>query len=1120
MAGPGDSGGRAAAKGLLAYFTRHATAANLVFVLCIAAGLAALPRMRAQYFPDVVVQEIDVSVAWDGAGAEDVDRAIVQLVEPGLIGIEGVQDVTSTAREGRAGINLEFEPGWDMNRAQGDVEAALAAAGALPEGADDPTVTLGAWRDRVTDVVISGPVGYDQLTRLADDFLVRLHRAGVTRASIQGIGAPDLTVEVSAAALLRYDLTLSQIAERIAAEVDPDPAGEIGGGAARLRTGSEKRSPEALRAIALRSDADGGALMLGDVAVVRQEAGNAVLGYYSGGNPAVLLRAERSAEGDAIAIQKSVESTAAEMRATLPAGVTIDLIRSRSEEIEARLDILLGNGLMGLGLVVTLLFLFLNARTAFWVAAGIPVAMLAAAAIMYSVGITLNMMSLFALILTLGIVVDDAIVVGEHADYRARTLGEPAVIAAENAVRRMAAPVFSSTITTVIAFLGLMAISGRFGDLIADIPFTVSVVLLASLIESFLILPNHMAHALSRIGRGRWYDAPSRVMNRGLGWVRDRLVRPLTRAVIVARYPVIAGAVALLAWEGSLFLRGDVAWRFFNSPEQPVITGNFAMLPGATIEDTRRVMAALQASTDAVAETFRDGQGGANPLRFVLAQIGANSWPYLASSDTKEPEQLGSISIELSDPDLRSWTASDFVTALQKAAPRDPMLEELSFRGWHSGPGGDAIDVQLYGAGAGELKRAAEALKRGLERFPEVSGLEDTMPYDKDELLLDLTPQGRALGFTVEALGRELRNRLSGIEAATFPDGTRTAAIRVELPASELTADFLDRTQLRTATGSYVPLGDIVSVSHRSGFSTIRRENGQRVITVTGALDEGDPARAAAITSALEREILPAIAADHGVGFALAGLHEQEDRFLSDALVGLAGALMGIFAVLAWIFASWTRPVVVMSVIPLSLIGAIHGHWIWDIPMSMFSVVGLIGMSGIIINDAIVLVSTVDEYAPGRNFRAAVVDAVADRLRPVMLTTVTTVFGLAPLLYESSRQAQFLKPTVITLCYGLGFGMVLVLLVVPALLVVQQDLRRQFAALGRAARIAALRPYLALGALATLLGFAVFLWPVMADGAPPLAGFLRYIASVAAALLLIAMAGAVLIRRRQPRSHP
>jgi len=1038
-----------AAGGLLSYFTRHRTAANLLMLVLIAAGLFAAPRMRAQFFPDVVIDNVTVSVTWDGAGAEDVDAGVVQVLDPTLQAVEGVERTASRATEGRATITLDFEPGWDMARAADDVRAAIDTVTELPEESDTPEVRRGAWRDRVTDIVITGPVGTGQLGRFADELVARLFAAGVTRTTIRGVAAPETIVEVPSAELIRHDVTMQQIADVIAAEADTDPAGDVSGGNARVRTGVEKRRAAEIAGLVLRAEADGSKLTIGDLATIRVEGVDRERAYFVGENPAISIRVDRSEKGDAIALQHKVEDVAAELRASLPAEVSIDLIRTRADYISGRLDILLDNGLMGLGLVLALLFLFLNARTALWVAAGIPVAMLATIGFMYVAGITVNMISLFALIIVLGMVVDDAIVVGEHADFRVRRLGEGPVEAAENAARRMAAPVFSSTLTTIIAFLSLVIIGGRFGDMIADIPFTVIAVLSASLIECFLILPNHMAHALTRSARGHWYDLPSQVFNRGFTWFRRVIFRRIMAGVIRARYPVLAFVILLLASQIALLVRGEVPWRFFNAPEQSSVSGNFMMLPGATRDDTRAMMREMQRATEEVSARY-EAQYGVNPIDYVIAEMGGNTGRGLAGADTKDGDLLGSIAIELIDADARPYSSFQFVGDLQDAVRQHPKAETVSFRGWRSGPGGDALDVQFYGADAETLKAAAERLKAELEQYGDVSAVEDNMAYDKEEFVLDLTAQGSALGFTIEDLGRVLRHRLNGIEATTYPEGPRSAAIRVELPARELTADFLDRTLLRTPGGIYLPLADIVTVERRTGFSTVRRENGLRTVSVTGDISEDDPARAEEIVRELKHVVLPRIESETDVAWHLAGLSEQERDFLADAQLGFAFCLIGIYLTLAWIFSSWTRPVVVMAIIPFGLVGTIYGHLHWDVPLSMFSIIGLIGMTGIIINDSIVLVSTVDEYAETRGLVPAIVEATCDRLRPVVLTTLTTVLGLAPLLFETSNQAQFLKPTVITLVYGLGFGVVLVLLVVPALLAMQQDVSRQIAALRRA----------------------------------------------------------------------
>ena len=1115
--------------GIISYFTRHRTVANLLLVSLIVAGLVAMPRMRAQFFPDVIVDNVSVSVTWEGAGAEDVDAGIVQVLEPALLTVEGVAEATSVSREGSARIDLDFEPGWDMARAADDVQAAVDFVTLLPDEADDPKVERGVWRDRVTDVVITGPVGADQLARFADEFVARLFQEGVTRTTIRGVSGQKTNVIVSTRDLIEHDITFAQIAGAIGEEVNADPAGDVTGANARVRTGVEKRSPEQISQIVIKALADGSKLTIGDVA--RLEVEGALRGetYFVGENPAISVRVDRSASGDAIGIQHSVEKVAAALEATLPPDVSIDLIRTRAEAITGRLDILLDNGLMGLGLVVALLFLFLNARTALWVAAGIPVSMLAAIALMFAWGLTINMISLFALIITLGIVVDDAIVVGEHADARLRKLREGPVEAAENAAKRMALPVFSATLTTVIAFFALTFVEGRFGDLISDIPFTVVVVLLASLVECFLILPNHMAHSLKHAFETHWYDLPSRVVNRGFEHVRERYFRPAMVWVVKLRYPVFACVILVLASQVALFVRGDVQWRFFNAPERASISGNFAMVPGASREDTFTMMRLLQQTVNELGVEY-EAKHGRNPIDYVLAQVGGNTWPPLAGADTKEPDELGAVAIELIDADLRPYSSFAFLAELQDRLPTHPLLETVSFRGWRSGPGGSALDVQFFGADANTLKAASEALKEAVVQYPEVSGVEDDLAYDKGEFVLDLSAQGQSLGFTIDGVGRELRHRLSGLEAATYPDGARSATIRVELPDDEVTADFIYRTQMRAPNGQYVALSDVVSVREQAGFSTIRRENGLRTVSVTGDISEDDAARAAEIVQALQDTILPDIASQYQVEWRLSGLSEQEGDFLNDALTGFILCLVGIYLVLAWVFASWTRPAVVMAIIPFGLVGTIYGHAAWDVPLSMFTVVGLLGMTGIIINDSIVLITTIDDYAEERGLIPSIVDGAVDRLRPVLLTTLTTVLGLAPLLYETSQQAQFLKPTVITLVYGLGFGMILVLLIVPSLIAMQADFSKQIRSLRRALRAKDARAVqLPVGIGVALIGlwFALSLgWFAVVGQFAPLIGWLAaastalgalgvFLAGVAVIVALVALTGVTLLARAQ-----
>ncbi|NOX72611.1 MAG: efflux RND transporter permease subunit, partial [Alphaproteobacteria bacterium] len=637
------------ARGLLSYFTRHKTAANLLMVVMVVLGLIAGSKIRSQFFPDIIIEIVTVSVKWQGAGPEDMDNAIVQVLEPALLVVEGVENTTSTSLEGRVSIRMEFEPGYDMARAAGDVKSAVDGVTGLPDAAEEPVVRRAAWRDRVTDVVITGPVSSDQLARFADEFAGLLFRKGVTRTTIRGVSAPETIVEVSEPALIQHDVSLRQIADAIRQEASADPAGDVAGGTARVRTGVAKRSADQVGAIVVRSNPDGSKLYVSDLAQVSVSGVTRNRNYFVGENPAISIRVDRNQQGDAISMQQTVQDVAAELELSLPQGVTVQLIRTRAEAISDRLTLLFDNGLMGLGLVLALLFLFLNARTALWVAAGIPVAMSAAIALMYFGGLTLNMISLFALIITLGIVVDDAIVVGEHADFRARRLGEGPVEAAENAARRMALPVVSATVTTIIAFFALTAIRGKFGTLIADIPFTVIAVLLASLMECFLILPHHMSGALrAALKKRHWYDWPSHVFNIGFSWFRLQIFRRLMVLVIKLRYPVMAGIVVVLVSQVNLFIKGDVSWRFFNAPERGSITGNFAMAPGASRADTLAMMRELQRATAALGLKY-EAEYDRNPVDFVMAEIGGTAGRGLSGQATKDRDLLGAISIELID---------------------------------------------------------------------------------------------------------------------------------------------------------------------------------------------------------------------------------------------------------------------------------------------------------------------------------------------------------------------------------------------------------------------------------------------------------------------------------------
>jgi multidrug efflux pump subunit AcrB len=1012
----------------------------------VIAGLYAASQIRSQFFPDIVRHVVWVNVTWSGVGPEEIDKAIIARLEPRLRAVEGVDEIRTKARENRANIRLQFESNWDMEAAIDDVKAVVDEVTDLPEDADEPVVRRSRYRDRVTDVVISGHVPISLLERYAEEFRSRLFRQGVTRSKVVGQKAPQIRVDVKPDTLERHGIGLEAIAEAIRAETGTQPVGEIANGLARVRTEANRETVVSIGAIPVRSLPDGTKLRVRDIAAVLEEGPARQVAKFKDGAPALTVRVDRQADGDSIELEGIVRRTVESMNNSLPKGVEMTLNRTRARAIISRLDMLIRNGGAGLLIVLVMLFLFLSARTAFWVAAGIPIAMLATVALMFVFGFTFNMVSLFALIICLGIVVDDAIVVGEYTDQLARQGKSPAEAATE-AARIMSGPVFSASITTVIAFSALTLIGGWFGRLISDLPFTVSVVVIASLLECFFILPAHMRHALTHSARNSWYDAPSRFVDRGFSWFREHCFRPWIKGVVRFRYPVWALAFLLLAVSVSAVLDRTVRWRFFLAPERGTITANIAMLPSASRGDTEAMLVEMERALKIANQKFEKKHGRA-PVEFTIRTVGGLSGRGLSGADTMDPDRLGSLDVRLIDPDERPYTAFAFIADWRDEIRQHAKLERMAMRRDRRGPASDDIAIQFSGARSDVLKLASQETQAQLARFKSVSGLEDNLSYDKPELLVKLTPKGEALGFSTARVAKDLRARLDGIEATSFARGSHEVKVKVRLPDATVGRSYLHQAKLPLPGGGFVPLTSIATITEIQGFSVIRREDGVRVVMVYGELEDDARVRDE-ISAALTTRILPSISAKYGVSYDLRGMAEDEREFLSDARLGFFLCLSGIFLTLAWVFGSWARPITVMMVIPFGLIGAIWGHHLHGIPLTMFSVIGLIGMAGIIINDSIVLVTAIDRRRPTTDMITAIVDGTAERLRAVFLTTITTVGGLAPLLFETSRQAAFLKPTVITLVYGLGFGIVVVLMITPTMIAIQHDIGLRLRSLRR-----------------------------------------------------------------------
>jgi multidrug efflux pump subunit AcrB len=1032
MAAPNE--GAPPPSDLIGIFVRHPTAANLLMVAMILVGVFALMRLNTQFFPDFGIDIVTVEVEWPGASAEDIDANIVEAVEPEVRFLDGVKRVRSTATESFARIYIEFEPGADMQLALSNVETAVGQVTTLPEDSERPIVRRIVRYDPISKVVVSGPYSEASLKaiakRMRDDLLSR----GIDRVTLGGARAEEIWVEIPEARLLELDMTLGDVAERVRATSQDIPSGgTMGAHRKQVRSIGLEKDANGISRIEIKSLPNGQRVRLGDVARTTEQFDEDQAESRRRGERAIDLQVQRALHSDALQLAAIVDRYLAEIQPTLPPELKVAQYNVQAELIRSRVELLLVNGASGLVLVVLILFIFLNSPVAFWVAMGIPVAFMATLGVMLASGQTINMISLFGMIMALGIVVDDAIVVGEHADaLRRRGLDAPT--AAELGARRMAAPVFSASLTTIAAFLPLLVISDVIGDIIVAIPFVVISILVASLIECFLVLPGHLRGALAG-GYNRVWPLRAWFNDRFDGF-RDGTFRRLVSFAVEWRYATLAGGVATLILSIGLVAGGRVPFNFFPSPEADIVYANVKMVPGTPRAQTEEMLRALEHGLDEAERALTGGKS--RVVRMAVDTVGAS----VGRGETGQSvsgDDVAGIVVELMPSDEREVRTADFVNAWRKAVVPIAGIETVTVMAAQGGPPGRALDLRLSGGDVAVLKAASAEVKALLSRYPGVTDVEDNLAFGKEEVVLELTPQGKALGFTTDSVGRQMRNALEGAIARRFARGDEEVKIRVRYPQEQTDAGMLQDTYLRAAGGAEVPLAEVVSLREKQGFAQIRREDGQREVAITGEIDRA-VTTGNKVIEALQRDDIAGIAAKHGLRLSFKGKAEEEAQTMGDMKMGAAFALMAIYVILAWVFGSYARPLVVMSIIPLSFVGATFGHWLLGYDLTILSMIAMVGLAGIVVNDSIILVTTIDErIRGGEHFREAVVNGTCDRLRAVILTSLTTIGGLAPLLFETSLQAQFLIPMAVTLVFGLMATTVLVLLLIPSLIAVQGD---------------------------------------------------------------------------------
>ncbi|MEM7694905.1 MAG: efflux RND transporter permease subunit [Pseudomonadota bacterium] len=1088
---------------LISFFTRHPNAANILMALMLALGLFSIANLTTRFWPPANLSQVEVSIAWPGASAEDVSANILDAVEPTVRFLSDVTEIRSYAREGSAFTSIEFQPGTDMQKALGDVEQAIAGITTLPEDAERPQIATDAIRDPVAKIGVAGPFTEAALQvfarKIRDDLLER----GLDRVTLGGVREREIVVDAREHDLLRHGLTTADIAAAIRGNTRDRPSGVLDGAVDRqVRVLGGEETPAAIAAVVVKALPSGEALTVGDVATVRDGFSRGGITGLRTGNPAIELTVQRAQNDDALASDRLVRAYLAEVGPTLPQSLNISLYDVRTDRLWERISILVRNGWQGLAIVLVVLFLFLRAKIAFWVALGIPVAFAGTLAVMFATGQTINMVSLFALIMMLGVIVDDAIVVGEHADTLAAR-GLSATEAAERGASEMLVPVLASSVTTIAAFGPIFMMRDVMGQMFSAIPLVAIAIIIASVIECFLILPGHLSHAAQtttlRIGRflrltiiaglgaamltalfalirNASPEALSAVFSlpplllavvavllslTAAAFVERRLAQRAGRATpgamerfrlafdarfaavrdgpfhrfVAASYhfryttlAIAAGTIMVIVY-GLYIGGGHVKFVFFPAPEAEFVQARVEFHPGTPRERVISGVAAIERALTAAERSFGD-----DPLvEDVYALIGR------AGRD--RGDNLATLNVQLTASELRDVRTPAITRAWRKTVPDIAGIKRLSIAERRGGPPGRDVDLKLTGAAPSTLKAAATDAATQIAAIPGVAGVTDDLPLGKPEVALSLTARGKALGFTAERVGAQVRGAFEGEIARRLALGDEEVPIRVRQRAGG-EAVPLTNLFLKSPDGAFVPLTEIASFDERNTFSVILRRDGDITISVFADVDT-ETVTPQEVTEEIRTAILPGLEARYGVRGEFGGRDRERRRSFEDLRQGAYLALAIIYLTLAVVFGSYWRPIVIMLIIPFGAVGAILGHALLGMNLTIVSFAGLLGLAGILVNDSIILVRRFDErLATGEAAATAAIGASADRFRAVLLTSLTTIGGLIPLLFETSTSAQFLVPMAVTIVFGLAAATVLVLVLVPTLIGIGLDIGR------------------------------------------------------------------------------
>ncbi len=1026
-------------KTAIRYFVTHPTIANLLMLAIVAAGLMALPKMQRETFPRIAPRNVEITIAWPGARPENVEQAICQRVEDAVHNVDNVHEITCVAMENVARTTVEMVEGAGFEKFTSDIKTEVEAIDTFPDLVEKPVIRQLGTRDFVTSVALSAPVASPvDLKMLAENIKDRMERTGrIPKVTVRGFSGHQIRIALDSARLRAFGLSVQDVAGALMRTSFDLPAGALQTRQRDIliRYADEGRRARDYETIPIAAGASGGEVLLGDIARITDRFRLDEEKFLFNGRRAAILDITKTPRDDVLGVVDAVKAFIADEKARLPAGVVLEITNDQASQVRDRLDLILSNSVQGLLLVFATLWLFFGLRYSFWVALGLPISFLGGGLLMVWGGMTINMMTMIGLLIVIGLLMDDAIVISENiAAHRAR--GKAPVRAAVDGVTQVLPSVFASFITTAVIFGSLAFLKGDLGQILRVIPIVMLFVLAVSLVEAFLILPHHLLHSMEKAKTAEMGGRFQAWLNERLETFGRRVVEPVARLAVSWRYLTFGLAAMLFLLAVAIMAGGKVKFEAFPDLDGNTVAARILLPAGSPLELTERtVTGAIAALREINREESPRQPEGQDLVRNISVEYNRNDTAGEAGA------HVATITADLLDAEIRTIRIEEVLSRWRRKAADLPDVMWIRFSETRIGPAGLDIEIRIQGDDLNAMKAASDELMTWLKGYEGAVDISDDLRPGKPEFRIRLKPGARMLGLDGRLVADQLRAAFHYMTVNTVQrDG---ASIDIDVQLSDTGRDSvgdLDNFDIALPDGRLVPLKAVAEVTADRGYSRITRINGQRAITVTGDVDTRIANANEIVTNAMSAFVPGLLEKYPGVRISLEGADRKARKTQQSILSGFVIGIIGIYLLLSFQFRSYVEPVVVMSIIPFAFVGAIAGHLVMGLNFSMPSLLGLVALSGVVVNNSILLVNFIKHYhGETASVQEAAPLAARARFRAILLTSMTTFVGLLPILTEKSLQAQILTPLVSSLAFGLLAATFLVLLVVPSIYAILDD---------------------------------------------------------------------------------